>query len=186
VAAKLGTPIWDRKGKFVKIDTTDQGAAYDQLTTIQGLANTLGADATIAATPTVDETALAGYYQQLADQRGLELAVLTAQGLATAGMTPYSSYQARPFGAYQVLPYAGSFAAGGIVPGPIGQPAAAIVHGGEKITTPDVNNNVKVMLEDHRTRVFVDDVEYAMNMVNRRMSRTVARRLPGGGGGLYK
>jgi hypothetical protein len=36
-------------------------------------------------------------------------------------------------GVYGLLPHAGSFANGGIVPGPVGVPASAIVHGGEGI-----------------------------------------------------
>lgn len=41
------------------------------------------------------------------------------------------------FGGVPLLPYAGAFGSGGVVPGPIGQAAVAVVHGGEEVRTPD-------------------------------------------------
>lgn len=86
-------------------------------------------------------------------------------------------------------PYAGAFALGGTVPGPIGAPAMALVHGGEEITPPGSastnSTGVKVRVEDHRTRVWVNDVEQIINSSNRQSSRRASRNLPGRGGGGF-
>ena len=183
VADKLGTVLWNNKGKFVGIDTSMEGAAFDEQTLITGLQNTLGTDATISQPAAADASLLAGFYQQIAQQAVTAAAISEGQLTAISGMPPFSGYGPPAFGAYTLPPYAGSFAQGGIVPGPFGAPRTAIVHGGEIIKAPDVNNNVKVLMEDHRTRVFVDDVEHVMNLANRRMTRSVTRRLAGIGGG---
>lgn len=44
-------------------------------------------------------------------------------------------------GMFGGLPYAGSFAGGGVVPGPVGRPMSAVVHGGETITDPRVGGS---------------------------------------------
>jgi murein DD-endopeptidase MepM/ murein hydrolase activator NlpD len=43
-------------------------------------------------------------------------------------------------GMFGGLPFAGSFGGGGIVPGPVGKPYAAVVHGGEEIGQPGRSN----------------------------------------------
>lgn len=82
--------------------------------------------------------------------------------------------------------FGGSFARGGVVPGPAGAPRIIRAHGGERITSPNSNGpSVRVVMEDHRTRVFVDDVERIVEQKTRSMARTGARGLPGrSGGGL--
>jgi len=191
VADKLGTVVWSDQGKFMRIDTQSQGAAYDQRTQVESLATSVGQDKLLKVTPaqdTIDNSVLAGYYQDIAQQNALKFAISQAQTAALRGMPIYPGFGGRPpsFGGIALPPYAGSFATGGIVPGPLGAPRTAIVHGGEIIKAPDVNNNVKVSLEDFRTRVQVDDVEHVMDMVNRRMTRSVQRRLPGNGGGIQR
>jgi hypothetical protein len=84
------------------------------------------------------------------------------------------------FGVLSKLPFGGSFAQGGIVPGPIGAPTMIIAHGGESVRPAGAN--VRVIMEDHRTRVFVNDVEQAVEQAGRRQSRTARRRLPGSTG----
>jgi len=193
VADKLGTVMWDKTGKFLGINTQQQGAAYDQKTEVDSLAIAIGQDKLLKpASVTADQldtSVLAGYYQDIANQNALKFAISQAQYSALQGMPAFPGMGGRPagpFGAVQLPPYAGSFATGGVVPGPLGAPRTAIVHGGEIIKNPEISNNVKVSLEDTRTRVVVDDVEHVMDMVNRRMTRSVSRRLPGNGGGIRR
>lgn len=82
-------------------------------------------------------------------------------------------------------PFGGSFATGGVVPGPIGAARTIVAHGGETVTPPGAGGGsaVRVVLEDHRTRVFVDDVERAVETVTRRQARHAGRGLPSRGGG---
>ena len=53
-----------------------------------------------------------------------------------------------------------------------------IAHGGETIT-PTGSGHVRVSIEDHRTRVWVDDVEQIVNRSTRRDARNASRSLPG-------
>lgn len=77
-------------------------------------------------------------------------------------------------------PFAGAFATGGVVPGLPGAPAMALVHGGERITPlGEDSTRVHVRVEDHRTRVWVNEREHASSTIARRASRG----LPGAGGG---
>lgn len=80
----------------------------------------------------------------------------------------------------QLPPFGGSFGSGGIAPGPIGAPLTAILHGGEEIRTLDQqqSGNVRVHVEDHRVRVWVDDVEQIVEQKTRKMSQRV-KGLPG-------
>ena len=55
-------------------------------------------------------------------------------GLTGAGMQAYAPYS-QPSADFNV-PFAGEYAKGGVVPGPLGAPARAIVHGGEEVLTP--------------------------------------------------
>lgn len=52
--------------------------------------------------------------------------------------------------------YGGAFAEGGVVPGPAGAPRTIIAHGGESVGGAA---NVRVVIQDQRTRVFVNDKE---------------------------
>lgn len=91
------------------------------------------------------------------------------------------------FDVFKSFPYGGAFKDGGIIPGPVGAPVMILGHGGEEvIPVGDTNGagaRVRVVMEDHRTRVFVNDVEQAVETVTRRQARTGARGLPGIGGG---
>lgn len=88
-------------------------------------------------------------------------------------------------GVFAGLPRAGSFAGGGVVPGPIGAPRAAIVHGGEVITDPS-NGGGRVDVHLH----FADGMGWLRQFVrvevrdeNRGIARAAGRALPFGGGG---
>jgi hypothetical protein len=82
-------------------------------------------------------------------------------------------------------PYGGSFATGGVVPGPLGEARTIIAHGGETVTPLGGDpTRVAVRVEDHRTRVWVDDVEHTVNMANNRAVRHARRGLAGNGGGM--
>lgn len=84
----------------------------------------------------------------------------------------------------QGVPFAGAFADGGVVPGPVGAPRMALVHGGETITppgdlpAPQVTINLAPGMEWLRQFIQVE-----AEGVNRRQARQAARALPGGGGG---
>jgi phage-related minor tail protein len=65
-----------------------------------------------------------------------------------------------------------SFAGGGVVPGPIGQPVPAVVHGGERILTPDQQaaGGITIVVQgnifgDSHLREVVDDGFRQLNMV---------------------
>jgi 3D (Asp-Asp-Asp) domain-containing protein len=81
-------------------------------------------------------------------------------------------------------PYGGSFADGGVVPGPPGAPRTVIAHGGETVGQPVVT----VIVEDgavdpNKIRVIAGG---AAQEVVRRASRDGGRVLPGAGGGLLR
>lgn len=70
-----------------------------------------------------------------ADQARAEL--LAAQLATSQRANAILTRQLPIFGSvFQSTPWGGSFAGGGVVPGPIGAPRAAVVHGGETITPP--------------------------------------------------
>jgi hypothetical protein len=81
-------------------------------------------------------------------------------------------------------PYGGSFADGGIVPGPVGAPKTIIAHGGEYVDPGGgARPGMRVVIEDHRVRVFDErGIEQVVERVNRRTARSAARGLSGGGG----
>jgi hypothetical protein len=122
VAAKLGTVEWGSGGKFLGIDTSAQGEAYDEQTTILGLQNTLAQIATAAST---DPSAQAATELQLSQQIGLQTqetnALIAAQSSVLTGMLPQ-------LGAALVgtVP---QFAAGG----PVLDDGLAYVHRGEHV-----------------------------------------------------
>lgn len=63
------------------------------------------------------------------------LAVFGGPGdIGTGGRTAFAAAAARG-GLF--IPYGGSYAAGGVIPGPIGVPRAALVHGGEEVLRAD-------------------------------------------------
>lgn len=84
--------------------------------------------------------------------------------------------------------YGGSFATGGVVPGAVGEARTIIAHGGERVVSVadqqaaaghGAQQRVRVVVEDHRTRVYVDEVEAIVERVTNRQARIGARRLPG-------
>ena len=115
-----------------------------------------------AKTPKVDSSDQIANLRELLRQTNLRLAVSQAQ------------YPA----------FGGSFASGGVVPGPRGAPRTIIAHGGEKVT-PSGQTDVRVVIQDQRTRVFVDDreVRAIVKDETRRQARRANRPLAGRGGG---
>lgn len=100
--------------------------------------------------------------------------------LATANLR-YAVSQAQG-AVLRSTPYVGSFAGGGMVPGPVGAPALAVVHGGEAIGQP---GNVLVIVEDgavdaRKIRVIAGE---EAERFNRRGGRAVGRT-PGRAGAL--
>lgn len=77
--------------------------------------------------------------------------------------------------------FGGSFAGGGIVPGPAGSAKTAIVHGGEVVSNgvPQVHVNV------HPAMGWLKDyIQVEIKQNGRTVSRNAGRKLPGLGGGL--
>jgi TP901 family phage tail tape measure protein len=141
-------------------DDRDQ-AWLDLLTdrnTRAGVAATQATPATVAATPpTTDTIAL---LTTLLTQSQQTLAVSQAQ---------YSVLRALP-------PFGGSFAAGGVVPGPAGMPRTIIAHGGERVGgAPEVHLHIAPGMEFLR-----DLIQVEIKQSGRRDSRYAARALPGG------
>jgi hypothetical protein len=113
-AAKLKNPLKRRKGLERLLEARTAIKSYtDQLGSLSEVAGgTAGDSGQIEA------------LKALLAQSSLRYAVSQAQG-----------------GVLRSTPYVGSFAGGGVVPGPIGSPGLAIVHGGETISegAPVVN-----------------------------------------------
>lgn len=92
---------------------------------------------------------------------------------------------------YQVLanmpPFAGTFHTGGVVPGPVGAEVMAKLKAGEEVIPiggrSASGSDVRVRMEDHRTRVWVDDVEQIVEQKMRKAASS-ARPRPGQRRGL--
>jgi hypothetical protein len=111
--------------------------------------------------PTTDTSAL---LQTLLTQTQQTLAVSQAQ---------YSAIQSMP-------PFAGSFATGGIVPGPMGAPRTIIAHGGESVGPGQIT--VQVVVQDGAVdpnKIHAIATGAAVK-VSRDTTRLPRRRLPGG------
>lgn len=88
-----------------------------------------------------------------------------------------------------LMPFAGSFRGGGIVPGPAGQPQVAVMHGREGVFTPD-----QMEALGQRGQVFVylnvekgagvdpEKISVEVERTTRRMARKAGRPLPSRGG----
>lgn len=77
--------------------------------------------------------------------------------------------------------FGGSFAGGGIVPGPAGSAKTAIVHGGEVVS----NGVPQVHLNVHPAMGWLKDyIQVEIKQNGRSVSRNAGRKLPGRGGGL--
>ena len=194
MGGKLGTLEWDTKtGKFLGIDTKNQGAAYDEQTTIDSLNITLGQDAALTTTAPdnaqalADAQKLADLWQNIAIQkiqadyvRDAQIGVM--QGMPMIGVP--AGYYPQSMGGQQLPPYAGSFATGGIVPGPIGAPRTAIVHGQEQITPPSsTGGNVHLHFANGMDWL-KDYVSASVEDSTRGMARRAARMMPSAGGGM--
>lgn len=68
-----------------------------------------------------------------------------------------------------IAPYAGSFSGGGVVPGPVGAPRTAIVHGGEVITDPRVARQGPLVNIEH--------MEVTDGFSEDRLARQLARQI---------
>lgn len=85
--------------------------------------------------------------------------------------------------------FGGSFATGGIVPGPTGAARTIIAHGGERITPVGGSGQVvQVIVKDGAVDLRKIEViaEGAAVKVSRQQSRAAGRALPGAGGGLSR
>lgn len=86
------------------------------------------------------------------------------------------------------MPFGGSFADGGVVPGPRGAARLIEAHGGETVMPegPVPASRLRVEVHDHTTRVFFDDkeIEAVVHRVNRKDGRRAGRGLPGNAGVL--
>ena len=118
---------------------------------------------------TVDNSAMLALVQQQLATTGAALAVSQAQ--------------------YKVLenlpPFGGSFAQGGVVPGPLGQARTIIAHGGEKVTSNDTTGDI--LVHNH----FAPGMEWLADLMDTRVERrgrsqgrAAAYALPSRGGGL--
>lgn len=76
-----------------------------------------------------------------------------------------------------MLPFAGSFGGGGIVPGPVGAPHSAIVHGGEQITPPsqEVRRYAITITNWHEGTGYMEGVADGAVHGNARHNRQMAR-----------
>jgi phage-related protein len=97
------------------------------------------------------------------------------QTIATQAQQNYNVSQAQYKALQSFPPYAGSYATGGIVPGPVGAARTAIVHGGERI-----GGNPEVHLHfAPGTDWLKEFVQVEIRQSGRRDSRTATRALPG-------
>jgi hypothetical protein len=153
-------------GDLLTSSVTSRRSTWLSLVDLQDQLKTL---TTTAAPPpvTADQSALIALLTQQLQETQMGYAVSQAQYKVLSGFAP---------------PFGGTFAGGGVVPGPIGAPRTIIAHGGEMVSQ-NATADVRVVLEDHRTRVFVNDVEQAIATVTRGMARRAGRGLPGAGGG---
>jgi hypothetical protein len=187
VAGKLGTVMWSPKGKFLRIDTTHQGAAYDEQTTVNSLINTIGQDAQLKVSTTedaqtaADQAALSTMYQTAAENMAQQLAISQLQYGAFSSLAPIK-LPTPTINAVSLPPYGGSFQQGGIVPGPLGAPKTIVAHGGEEVGLPSSNDvhlhfaNGMEWLKDYVSAEVADST--------RGMARRAARMMPGRGGGV--
>ena len=142
----------------------DQLSVFSPAATAKALASAAAADTaanaggTGVAAPAGPDPAL---LQQLLDQAHLATSVAEAQ---------LSVLQATP-------PFGGSFAQGGIVPGPQGAPRTIIAHGGEAVGTPgDTHVHVHLASGMEWLRQFIG---VQVDQSTRRDARNASRPLPG-------
>lgn len=124
------------------------------------------------ATKPADDSQKAELTKQLLDQANLRTSV------SEAHFNVFRNLGSLP-------PFAGRFHEGGVVPGPKGAERYALVQAGERISPEDAEANVRVVLEDNRSLVYVNDrlVREIVHDENRRIANTVGRT-PGRAGTL--
>lgn len=164
------SPYLDPMGTLqINIDT-------EKNVTIPGLikqaTDLLGTTTTTPPPPAIDTSALDALYAQQAAGAQEEARV------AEASLAVFTSL------GNLLPPFGGSFALGGMVPGPLGEARTVIAHGGERITGPDDGSHVRVSVTDERVRVWHNDVEQIVQNTTRTAARHARRRLPGNAGGL--
>jgi phage-related protein len=82
-------------------------------------------------------------------------------------------------------PYGGSFATGGIVPGPIGAPRTIVAHGGERVSTMDGASDLADQLRILNGSPTADVIRALIGVVNTSQGRTARHRaLTAGYGGF--
>jgi hypothetical protein len=136
------------------------------LQTIQKLA-LLGASSTFESeAETARITEMNDLLRQLLKESNLRYAVQSAQTQALLGHAPF----------------AGSFRTGGVVPGAIGSPQVAMVHGGETIT-PAGGGDIHLHFAPG-TEWLRDFVEVTVDKRNRRAARRGGKPMPGRAGVL--
>jgi hypothetical protein len=179
--------LWSPKGQFLRVDTSRQGAAYDEKTTVDSLVNTLGQDAQLKVTTTTDaqaladQTALSQMYQTAAMNMAQQLAISQLQYGAFSSLGTLK-LPTPTINAVSLPPYGGSFQQGGIVPGPLGAPKTIVAHGGEEVGLPSSNDvhlhfaNGMEWLKDYISAEVQDST--------RGMARRASRLMPGRGGGV--
>jgi SLT domain-containing protein len=99
------------------------------------------------------------------------------QTIATQAQQAYAVSQAQYKTLQAFPPFAGSYATGGVVPGPAGAPRTIIAHGGERVGPANVQ--VTVNLPDSLAWLR-DQMQIEIKQAGRRDSRIAARQLPGG------
>jgi hypothetical protein len=193
----LGTSLGDITGTGVDSPLSIQGAVGPDAVGIGGLLGpAVIAQQTLeqqiaGLSPGSLETALAAAEASAA---GSSTTNTTETGLLQQLLTTTAQELAVSQDQYAVLsqlpPFGGSFASGGIVPGPVGMASTVIAHGGEVISPPGGGG-------PHVWHVIVQDGAVDKNKIRviaadevqkgtRTMARDGTRGLPGAGGGLTR
>jgi hypothetical protein len=160
----LTSAIGDRQSAFISL----QGLLGEKLSVAGTVAQAASSaiDTTSGATggaldnSPVTDTATVQALQTLLTQANQRTAVSQAQ-----------------YGVLSQLPFGGSFAQGGIVPGPLGAPSVIVAHGGEAVGAPSVNIHIAPGMEWLR-----DFIQVEVAQAGRGTSRTAKRLLPGSTG----
>lgn len=156
----VGSPMEIMDKMVSPIDTRFGGQLFDVQLRLRDL------NAPAAATDT-DTGETADLLRELLRQSNLRYAVSQAQ-----------------YAVLQNMPFAGSFGGGGVVPGPIGMPMAAVVHGGEVIgspVAPVIQVNIAPGMEWLKQFITV-----TVGDVTRQQAKPARSPLPGRGGGLQR
>ena len=144
----------------------DQAAQIDVPALLTEITSLTGTNLA-ALGPSADTTAMLALIQEQNAVLGQQVAALTAQANVLGTLPPFG----------------GSFAEGGIVPGPTGAARTIIAHGGEPVgmgSPPVVENHLHF---DGSNRWLADFVDMRVQTSTRATARTAGRLLPSRGGG---